>query len=157
MRKFWETLEMIKKACEAFLRDSDESNLFRQKQTERDEERLSLEQSMIGGWFNQMKKMQPPSEDTIWENRRYDIAKELLPAVFAKKKKDADPDECVEETLTITDALVNRLRSDIDEARKKNHRRFIGEPEPVAEEAPAVVEEETGVKDTPVEIDVNEE
>lgn len=157
MRKFWETLEMIKKACEAFLRDSDESNLFRQKQTERDEERLSLEQSMIGGWLNQMKKMQPPSEDTIWENRRYDIAKELLPPVFAKKKKDTDPDECVEETLTITDALVNRLRSDIDEARKKNHRRFIGEPEPVAEEAPAVVEEETGVKDTPVEIEVNEE
>ena len=43
MRKFWETLEVIKKACEAFLRDSDEFNYFRQKQAERDEERLSLE------------------------------------------------------------------------------------------------------------------
>lgn len=146
MKKFWEALETIKRACETFIHDSAEMKEREREQTRRDEQRLLVEGAMLDSYQAQLRNMQPPCEDDIWENRRYDIAKTLLPTIVAKKKKDADPDECVEETLAIADALNNRLRADLDEKRGKNRRRFIGEVEelPTKQETLDEVEPKNG-------------
>lgn len=80
-------------------------------------ERFELEQQLRDATMHLVARQQPPPEELIWENRRYDIAKRCLAALAPcavpgrMGEREVNPAVAARTAIELADALIKQLQT----------------------------------------------
>ena len=104
-----ETFAALKRAANAYIESVDENEKLNQK-------RFELEQQLRDATMHLVARQQPPSEELIWENRRYDIAKRCLGALAhcavpgRMGEREVVPAVVARTAIELADELIKQLK-----------------------------------------------